>query len=179
MILRYIRLMAWSIHTLSVCRLWRCCTLHRQLRYLAVFAPSNSLETQTVCTNFFFNFREIMQVKWKGVWKIAIFRQMSGFISNDTRHGQIWHRGRCPRGSCMGRVWSLKLKGCKFYRGLQFGLLHWLCLWELTQCSATLLPVMIYRTAPFALTLNDPYPQLQGHAVIWRWISQKRYEKRT
>jgi len=33
-----------------------------------------------------------MQVKWKGVWKIAIFRQMSGFISNDTRHGQIWHR---------------------------------------------------------------------------------------
>jgi len=37
----------------------------------------------------------------------------------------------------VGRVWSLEFKGCKFYRGLKFGLLHWLCLWALTQCSAT------------------------------------------
>jgi len=51
-------------------------------------------------------------------------------------------RCRCPRGSYMGRVWSLKFKGCKFYRGLKFGLLHWLCLWALTQCSATALPVI-------------------------------------
>jgi len=54
----------------------------------------------------------------------------------------ISHRGRCPRGSYVSRVWSLKFKGCKFYRGLKFGLLHWLCLWALTQCSATALPVM-------------------------------------
>jgi len=25
---------------------------------------------------------------------------------------------------------------------------------------------MIYRTAPFSMTLNDPYPQFQGHAVF-------------
>ena len=33
----------------------------------------------------------------------------------------------------VGKVWSLKFKGCKFYRGLQFGLLHSLCLLALTQ----------------------------------------------
>jgi len=25
---------------------------------------------------------------------------------------------------------------------------------------------MIYRTAPFSVTLNDPYPQIQGHAIF-------------
>jgi len=25
---------------------------------------------------------------------------------------------------------------------------------------------MIYRTAPFAMTLNDPYPRFQGHAIF-------------
>jgi len=34
---------------------------------------------------------------------------------------------------------------------------------------------MIYRTAPFSMTLNDLYPQFPGHAIIWHWISQKCY----
>ena len=34
---------------------------------------------------------------------------------------------------------------------------------------------MVYRTAPFSMTLNDPYPRFQGHDILWRWISQKRY----
>ena len=34
----------------------------------------------------------------------------------------------------------------------------------------------IYRMAPFSMTLNDPYPQFQGHATPWCWISQKRYD---
>jgi len=38
---------------------------------------------------------------------------------------------------------------------------------------------MIYRTAPFSVTLNDPYPKFQGHTILWRWISQKRYEIQT
>ena len=38
---------------------------------------------------------------------------------------------------------------------------------------------MIYRTAPFSMTLNDPYPQFQCHAILWRWISQKRYDIQT
>jgi len=25
---------------------------------------------------------------------------------------------------------------------------------------------MIYRTAPFSMTLNDPYPWSQGHAIL-------------
>jgi len=28
---------------------------------------------------------------------------------------------------------------------------------------------MIYRTALFSMTLNDPYPQFQGHTILWRW----------
>jgi len=27
---------------------------------------------------------------------------------------------------------------------------------------------MIYRTVPFSVTLNDPYPQFEGHAVFRR-----------
>jgi len=38
---------------------------------------------------------------------------------------------------------------------------------------------MIYRTAPFSMTLNDPYPGFQGNAILWRWISQKRCEMQT
>ena len=37
----------------------------------------------------------------------------------------------------------------------------------------------IDRTAPFSMTLNDPYPQFQGHALLWRWISHKRYDIQT
>jgi len=33
---------------------------------------------------------------------------------------------------------------------------------------------MIYRSAPFSMTLNDPYPQFQGHTVFWCWICQKK-----
>jgi len=33
---------------------------------------------------------------------------------------------------------------------------------------------MIYRTALFSMTLNDSYPRFQRHAILWRWISQKR-----
>jgi len=39
---------------------------------------------------------------------------------------------------------------------------------------------MIYRTAPFSMTVNDPpYPWFQGHDILWCWISQKRYEIQT
>jgi len=61
----------------------------------------------------------------------------------EKKKNEIWHRGGCPRGSYVGKVWSLKFKGCKFYRGLKFRLLHWLYLWALTQCNATALPVMV------------------------------------
>jgi len=35
---------------------------------------------------------------------------------------------------------------------------------------------MIYRTAPFSMTLNGPYSQFQGYAIFWRLISHKRYD---
>ena len=38
---------------------------------------------------------------------------------------------------------------------------------------------IIYPTAPFSMTLNDPYPQFQGHAILWCRISQKRYKIQT
>ena len=37
----------------------------------------------------------------------------------------------------------------------------------------------VYRAAPFSMTLNDPYTQFQGHAIFWRWTSQKRYDIQT
>jgi len=59
---------------------------------------------------------------------------------------------------CSGRAVSMsvvqrycaKFKGCKFYRGLKCGLLHWLCLWALTQCSATALPVILCKRPGFS-----------------------------
>jgi len=32
---------------------------------------------------------------------------------------------------------------------------------------------MIYQTAPFSMTLNDPYPLFQDYAILSRWISEK------
>ena len=26
------------------------------------------------------------------------------------------------------------------------------------------------------MTLNDLYSQFQGHAILWRWVSQKQYD---
>jgi len=31
---------------------------------------------------------------------------------------------------------------------------------------------MIYRTAPFSMTLNNPYPRFQGHATLTLNISE-------
>jgi len=35
---------------------------------------------------------------------------------------------------------------------------------------------MIYRMASFSMTSNDPYTQFQGHDILWRRISHKRYD---
>ena len=31
---------------------------------------------------------------------------------------------------------------------------------------------MVYRTAPFSVTLNDPKPIFQGQAILWRWMAR-------
>jgi len=36
---------------------------------------------------------------------------------------------------------------------------------------------MIYQTAQFSMTLNEPW--FQGHSIYWLWISQKWYEIQT
>ena len=38
---------------------------------------------------------------------------------------------------------------------------------------------MLYRTAPFSMTLNDPYPNFKVTLFFWRWIAQKRHEIQT
>jgi len=38
---------------------------------------------------------------------------------------------------------------------------------------------MIYRTAPYSMTLNNPWPIFQSRAILWRWIPQKWYEIKT
>jgi len=47
------------------------------------------------------------------------------------------------------------------------------------QCPTNRISCMICRTAPFSMTLNDPYLRFQVHAILWRWISQKRYDIQT
>jgi len=32
---------------------------------------------------------------------------------------------------------------------------------------------MVYRTALFLVTLNNPKTTFQGQGILWRWISQK------
>jgi len=36
---------------------------------------------------------------------------------------------------------------------------------------------VMYRTVPFSTTLNEP--RFQRHAILWRWITQKRSEIQT
>jgi len=43
---------------------------------------------------------------------------------------------------------------------------------EMIQDRAIL--TVVYRMAPFSMTLNKPYPSFQGHAMLWRWISHKQ-----
>jgi len=38
---------------------------------------------------------------------------------------------------------------------------------------------MVYGTAPFSVTLNDPKPSFQGQAILWRWISPKWQDGRS
>ena len=38
---------------------------------------------------------------------------------------------------------------------------------------------MIYRSAPFSMILNDPCLQFQGRAILWRWISHRRFDIQT
>jgi len=45
------------------------------------------------------------------------------------------------------------------------------------QCPTNSKSYMIYRMVPFSMTLNDPYLQFHGHAIRWRWICQKRYDR--
>jgi len=34
---------------------------------------------------------------------------------------------------------------------------------------------MVYQTAAFSMTLNNPWPSVQGRcASVWRWMSHKR-----
>jgi len=37
---------------------------------------------------------------------------------------------------------------------------------------------MVYRMAPFSMTLNNPWPIFQGHAILWHRISHKRLKIR-
>jgi len=30
---------------------------------------------------------------------------------------------------------------------------------------------MVYRNAPFSMTLKNPKPTFEGQAIFWRWIS--------
>jgi len=33
--------------------------------------------------------------------------------------------------------------------------------------------ILVYRTVPLSMTLNDPKPRFQGQIILWCWISLK------
>jgi len=73
---------------LSVCRLSSVTLLHHRHRLELsgnIFTPPNSSGTWTLCVKILNKnlkgFRGIVQVKYKGVWKIGVFRPISRFIS--------------------------------------------------------------------------------------------------
>ena len=45
--------------------------------------------------------------------------------------------------------------------------------WPFMLILSLLKSYMVYRTAPFSMTLNSPTPTFQGQAILWRWISAK------
>jgi len=49
-------------------------------------------------------------------------------------------------------------------------------LWQDARLSVCL---SVTRRYSVETALTNPYPQFQGHAILWRWISQKRYEIHT
>ena len=38
---------------------------------------------------------------------------------------------------------------------------------------------MVYWMATFSMTLNNPWPSVQGHAILWRRVSHKRLKIRS
>jgi len=44
------------------------------------------------------------------------------------------------------------------------------------QCPTNRKSYIVYQTEPFSITLNHTYPKFQCHAILWRWLSQKRYD---
>jgi len=36
--------------------------------------------------------------------------------------------------------------------------------------------MVVYKTAPFSMTFNNPKPAFQGQAILWRWISTMKGE---
>jgi len=49
--------------------------------------------------------------------------------------------------------------------------------WNKAVCNGGLIEshtwCMVYRTAPFSMTLTDPKPRFQGQAIFWHWICPK------
>jgi len=124
-------------------------------------------------------------VECKGVWKkITIFDQYRAFSLIFNKWCQIepllWKANRKPHPSFrMVPVWmtfSDLLKLMIIQRQITWKCynIHLQLQWPTNRKS-----YMSYRTAPFSMILNDPYPQFQGHAILWRWISQKRYDVQT
>ena len=89
---------------------------------------------------------------------------------------EIWHSGRCPRGSYVGIIWSLKFKGCKILQGVKILASPLTLHVGLTQCSATALPIMAWPkwTQLRSIFSGSLYPNIS--VLMWKfctvlWVS--------
>ena len=78
-----------SVRLSSVCRLWRCCTLGRDLNFLAIFL--HRLIAQGLgqfVSKFWAKIRRVLRdcvSLIQGVWKIGVFRPIFRFISKTVK----------------------------------------------------------------------------------------------
>jgi len=110
----------------------------------------------------------------KGYEKVTIFDQYLAFISQMMQDRTIvtiwnWKANRKPRpsfrmvpGYRFEWPWGHAYSTSNNLKMVQHTTIY--LQWSTNRKSY----IMIYQTAPFSMTLNDPYLHFQGHAILWR-----------
>ena len=128
-----------------------------------IFAPSNSPGTRTLCNKIWGKnskeFLEIVQVKYKGVLKLAFFKQYLLYFKKRYKHGYSYNRRRigtrmrCIEWCHFRWPWvtpSLDFKVIIFWTSTNSKMV-----WDRAIVTNNIKSYMIYWSAPFSMILNN------------------------
>jgi len=109
-------------------------------------------------------------VECKTGWKNPTFDQNLARLGNNTRYSYSYH-GRGIGNHTESFEWYQWFQVTILFnaRYLENGTRRLYLQWPTNRKS-----YMVFRTAPFSMTINNPQPSFQCHAIFWRWISHKR-----